>query len=126
MKRKTTDRKRGPVDIEAFMSQVPVWVSKLGNGSLFGKRKDKLILDILELGGMKLIETRCGMRFTREGEHPNCEPDMKTLLAIRQDLMKEQAEANLALAQRAGLAEDGGTICVMTVLHPKPGGVKSG
>jgi hypothetical protein len=128
MKEKPITRKRQIRNLDAFMAQVPIWASKLDNGTLFGQEKDGLILEILELGGMKLIESKCGMRFVREGDHPNCEPAMEVLLAIRRELIEEQAASASSLAQYAKhsanrdiFAEKGGVIHKITVLRPKRG-----
>jgi hypothetical protein len=113
--------------LDAFMNRVPVWVPRLEKGTLFGKRKDELILEILYLGGMSLIESRCGLRFTNESDCPNCEPTMKALLAIKRELQEQQTMSISTVVDnqhydsaREVLIDKEGLSCVMTVLTPKP------
>ena|ERR1051326_7612110 len=58
------------------------WFGKLWNGSLFGGRKDELILRILKLGARDLLMSRCGLRLDRDTIDPASAPSMKLLLAV--------------------------------------------
>src|SRR5437879_4625167 len=67
-------------DADTF--KVPGWFSRLWNGTLFGKRKDKLILRILKLGGKDLLMSRCGLPLDRDAIDAAPAPSMKLLLTV--------------------------------------------
>jgi hypothetical protein len=110
------------VEVKRFLAKVAPWVPKLGTGALLGERKEALILEILELEGLKLLEERTGLRFTLRQEHPNCEPTMKTLREIKTELESKQARSRRLAAdvirgtEAQASAEKGGSIYVMTKL----------
>src|SRR5450631_2534937 len=94
-KKRAAHRKLGILDKRPV--KMPPWYPKLYDGSLFEKRKDQLILEIVELGGMALIESQCGMSFISDEDYPNCEPMMKALLSIKRKLKSERTKAEAKL-----------------------------
>lgn len=71
----------------------PPWYSKLCDGCLFGKRKDALILRIMDMGGMDLLESECGFAVYSGEKEPPCEPKISELILLERRLRKEQAAA---------------------------------
>jgi hypothetical protein len=83
-------------DAKAF--KVPGWFRKLWNGTLFGKRKDELILRILKLGGKGLLMARCGLALDKDMIGAAPAPSMKLLLAVLREREKSSAKATSMLA----------------------------
>ena len=77
---------------------------------------------------MALLESKCGMRFLDEGDHPNCKPTVGALTSIKEELKKKQVEA-ARMMQRKGkyrvVSEGGGAVCAIFVPDSKRKG-KSG
>jgi hypothetical protein len=71
----------------------PPWVYKLSKGAVFGRRKDTLILELIELGGRGLLELRCGLRFEGGEDKPNCEPTLQVLKSIKHELLRDRVDA---------------------------------
>ena len=67
-------------DVDAF--KVSGWFRKLWSGTLFGRRKDKLILRILKLGGKGLLMSRCGLHLESDTIDAASAPSMKLLLEV--------------------------------------------
>jgi hypothetical protein len=106
------------IDPAALASHMPSWFPKLYHGCVFGKRKDKLVREIIELGGMALLESKCGMRFLDQGDHPNCNPTVGVLTSIKEELKETQVEAT-GMMQRKGkytvISKGGGAVCAIFV-----------
>jgi hypothetical protein len=84
------------------------------------------MLAICQLGGIGLIESKCGLDFSPRAEHPNCNPPMKLLLSIRRELIKQQSESMLEAARLVGqiperdyLVKTDRAFCITTVLPPE-------
>jgi hypothetical protein len=69
--------------------EVPGWFRKLWNGTLFGRRKSKLILRILKLGGKDLLISECGLPLNMDMVGSTPAPSVKQLQAV---LRKAEAE----------------------------------
>ena len=99
MKRKSpTIRKE---DTNAF--RVPGWFRKLWKGTLFGKRKDKLILRILKLGGKSLLMSDCGLRLDMDMIGSTLTPSMKQLSAVLRKAEAEFKDTQISLADGASV-----------------------
>jgi hypothetical protein len=111
-----------PDSIEA---NVPPWYSKLCAGSLFGKRKDALILRIMDMGGMGFLESECGFAFYPGDKEPPCEPTLRELLSLERRLHKEQAAAEKLLRSasmaRVEVVSSGKGMMCLKVSSTKPG-----
>ena len=68
------------------------WAYNLGQGRIFGEEKERIILEILELGGMRAVELRCGIRFTGEGDKPSRELAIGELLSIKQEILRDRSK----------------------------------
>jgi len=77
-------------NVHAF--KVSGWFRKVWNGTLFGRRKDKLILRILKLGGKDLLMSRCGLPLDRDTIDAAPAPSMKLLLEVLREAESECRE----------------------------------
>ena len=86
-------------DANAF--EVPGWFRKLWKGTLFGKRKDGLILRILKLGGKGLLMSGCGLRLDMDMIDATPAPSMKQLLAVLRKAEAEYKDTQKSMARGA-------------------------
>ncbi|HEY5909855.1 MAG TPA: hypothetical protein VJA21_04545 [Verrucomicrobiae bacterium] len=78
-------------DVAGIASEMPPWFPKLITGPpIFGKRKDRLVLEILDLGGMELLETECGLPLRNQMELPKNRIAIKVLARIKKRLVREK------------------------------------
>jgi hypothetical protein len=107
------------------LSHRPNWYRKLFSGKLFGRRKDKMVVDILLLGGENVLESKCGMFFHRDAQLPDQEPTMKSLQLIKRDLkkLKKSFLTGIAAGKYDQLSKTdlsaNGVSCEMSVWIPK-------
>ena len=118
-------------DVNAF--KVSGWFRKTWNGKLFGRRKDKLIMRILKLGGKGLLMSRCGLHLDRDTIDTATAPSMKLLLdVLRQseaewrEVEESSAKAGAVLAhpedyniKRAVITSRTGPPCEVEMWTPK-------
>jgi hypothetical protein len=83
-----------PIKIKSIENTVPVWLFKLVKGSkVFGVKKDKLFLEIFDMGGLHLIEDECNLSLNPNDADPNTLLSLKKLIEIKCCLIKERKEA---------------------------------
>jgi len=112
--------------IDALVAKLPAWVPNLGTGRVFGKRKEKLIIEIIELDGIDLLKSRCGLRFDVEVPLPSNKLKISELLAIKRESMRKQAAAALVFASAVEstpesqiLIKQEDVICILRKVPPK-------
>jgi len=81
-------------DANAF--NVPDWFRRLWTGTLFGKRKDELILRILKLGGKGLLISRSGLPLDMDTIGAAPAPSVKLLLAVLREAESERKKLEKA------------------------------
>lgn len=103
MKKQSSKRDR-----ETCAFNVPPKFRKIWNGTLFGKRKDKIILRILSLGGKTELESKFGISLNGDMVAPIRAPTLKALLSTlrkvelrRKEFEQGQAAAAWEIANRS-------------------------
>jgi hypothetical protein len=87
------------------------WYRKLSRGeTVFGKKKDRLIRDIVLLGGMRNLIEQCGLSLSPEGKRQTATTDVTTLLEIKQRLQKEASPFLRSLCKRLGIPVPSGAV----------------
>jgi phage regulator Rha-like protein len=87
-------------EVETIDQMMPDWFPNIGNSTpVFGKRKDKLIRDILDLRGMDLLERECGFRFVKDSQPKTFQTELKQLINIKRRLLKRRTSEFRVLAK---------------------------
>ena len=79
--------------------KVPAWFRKLWNGTLFGSRKDKLILRIVKLGGKDLLISQCGLPLEMDTIDTTKAPSIKLLLMVLHEAEAQRRRIDEAAAK---------------------------
>lgn len=91
---------RAMTTAEAIVERMPDWFAKLAGGEqVFGRRKDQLILEIFDLGGLELLQSMCDIPFEKSKALPR-KVRLNVLIRIKRMLVQRQkvAQKHLSIA----------------------------